>query len=148
MLQSVEQAIDILSRNVDILAKQVARVPTPEQLVRLNSVINNQFTTVNTILTAHQDSINGLDARIALNPIPTFAEAEIPGGAINSSNTTFTLAHTPVTGSVRLFVGATPTAYGTLALQSVHYTIAGTIITFQAGFIPATNSYIRAYYRY
>ena len=148
MLQSVEEAIDILSRNVSILARQVARTITPEQIAQLNNVINAQFSQINTTLTAHQNSIDGLNARIAMNPMPTFVNAEIPSGAINGTNPTFTLANTPISGSVQIFVGATATAYGQLALQSVHYVIAGNQITFQAGFIPAVSSYIRAYYRY
>src|ERR1039458_306555 len=35
---------------------------------------------------------------------PNFADGEVPTGAINGSNQSFTLAHTPTSGSLKLFL--------------------------------------------
>lgn len=52
-----------------------------------------------------------------------FVTAETPSGSINSSNTAFTLANTPVTGTVKLYRNGTRQIVGT------DYTISGTAIT-------------------
>lgn len=53
----------------------------------------------------------------------TFVDEEIPGGTKDGVNTTFTIAHTPMTGSTKLYVRG-------LRLQlGVDYSIAGTNIT-------------------
>lgn len=146
--RSVDQAISLLGRNQELLSKQITQVVNQQQIQKLNVAFNNELANINTKLAAHQASIDQLDARIAMNPIPSFADGEIPSGAINGINPIFVLAHTPVTGSLRIYAGATATAYGNLALQSVHFTVVGPQITFQAGFIPVTGSWLRAYYRY
>ena len=54
-----------------------------------------------------------------------FAESEIPSGTIDGSNTVFTLANTPVTGSLQLYYnGAFQTGGGK------DYTLVGLTITF------------------
>lgn len=146
--QSVNEAIAQLSRNQKALATQLAQVLSEQNVKRLTTVINTEFDTINTALTTQQTAIDQLDARVAQNPIPYFIDGEIPGGPINGTNTTFTLAHTPVTGSLQLFLGATPTSYGSIGLQSVHYIVINNQIIFQAGFEPVIGSWMRAYYRY
>ena len=50
-------------------------------------------------------------------------QGEIPGGAINGSNVTFTLAHPPQTGTLELFLN------GLLANPATDYTLAGSTVT-------------------
>jgi len=59
---------------------------------------------------------------------------EIPSGLINSSNVTYTLANTPVTGTVAVFLNGMYQAPG----AGLDYTISGTTITFVKA--PHTNS--------
>lgn len=59
---------------------------------------------------------------------------EIPSGLINSSNVTYTLANTPVTGTVMVFLNGLLQAPGV----GLDYTISGTTITFVKA--PRTNS--------
>jgi hypothetical protein len=53
-----------------------------------------------------------------------FVTAEVPSGSINSSNTSFTLANTPVTGTVKVYRNGLRQIVGT------DYTISGTTITY------------------
>ena len=39
----------------------------------------------------------------AQGTVPTFVDNETPGGALNATNTAFTLANTPIVGSVTLY---------------------------------------------
>lgn len=59
---------------------------------------------------------------------------EIPSGLINSGNVTYTIANTPVTGTVCVFLNGMYQAPG----AGLDYTIAGTTITFVKA--PRTNS--------
>lgn len=59
---------------------------------------------------------------------------EIPSGLINSSNVTFTIANTPVTGTVAVYLNGLLQAPG----AGLDYTISGTTITFVKA--PRTNS--------
>jgi hypothetical protein len=73
----------------------------------------------------------------------SFADNETPAGALNGSNTTFTLAHTPIAPSLMLFVN------GVLLLQGTDYTSAGAVVTLTL-LAPngANNEWIKAWYRY
>jgi hypothetical protein len=65
---------------------------------------------------------------------------ETPTGTINGTNAVFTLANTPVTGSVEVYVD-------TLRfVQGVHYNVSGTTITFVTNFQPQTGETLRANY--
>ena len=65
--------------------------------------------------------------------------AEVPAGAVNGTNTTFTLADTPnPSNSLQLFVG------GLFQLQGVSYTLVGNIITMTTA--PHTGQQIAAIY--
>lgn len=75
---------------------------------------------------------------------PSFATGEVPSGTINGINDTFTLAHTPVAGSVSLYVGGSRLRSG----SGNDYTISGSTITFESGAIPLTGSNFLADYRY
>lgn len=59
---------------------------------------------------------------------------EIPSGLINSSNVTYTIANTPVAGTVTVYLNGLFQAPGT----GLDYTISGTTITFAKA--PRTNS--------
>jgi hypothetical protein len=73
---------------------------------------------------------------------PNFADAETPSGLINSSNVTYTLAHTPnPAGSLQLYHnGLMNTAGG------ADYTLSGSTITY--GSAPSTGDSLVAFYRY
>lgn len=72
-----------------------------------------------------------------------FADAETPAGIINSSNTTFLLAHAPdPSGSLMLFRNGLRMAAG------VDYTLTSNTITFFVVSTPQTGDQLRASYRY
>lgn len=67
-----------------------------------------------------------------------FVWAETPSGTVNGTNPTFTLANTPTTGTVRIYVdGVRMNAGG-----SNDYTISTATITFNSGAIPQTGDVI------
>jgi hypothetical protein len=74
----------------------------------------------------------------------SFADSETPGGTVNGSNDEFTLANTPVAGSLHLFVNGIRQRPG----SGNDYTISGGTITFESGAIPQTNDVLLADYRY
>ena len=147
-MSSLEQAIALLGENQKLLADQIIRSLTPEELHRLTLVLNQKFDTIENTLASQETSIEALEARVALNPIPNFVNNEIPSGSINGTNTTFTLAHNPAIGSLVLTVGTVSDSYGTIARQSIHYLLSGNVITFQSSYIPQAGSYLLAAYRY
>jgi hypothetical protein len=68
---------------------------------------------------------------------------EIPGGAVNGTNSSFTLTYAPApTISLKLSVD------GIGLKQSTHYTLSGTNVTFVSAFIPISGQAIFASYRY
>jgi hypothetical protein len=72
-----------------------------------------------------------------------FADAEVPGGLINSSNVTFTLAHSPSPAlSLNLFLNGIWQAQG----ASHDYTLTGSTITMTTA--PSTSSMLYASYRF
>jgi hypothetical protein len=72
--------------------------------------------------------------------LANFIANEIPGGYINSSNKNFTLAYTPIVGTVRLYLN------GMLQKPGIgfDYIISGITLTFDKA--PRTNSEIIAHY--
>lgn len=78
----------------------------------------------------------------ASSGVPNFADGEIPGGAVNGSNVTFTLAHTPSPAlSLELFVNGQ-----LLSPVGVDYTLVTATITLNTA--PPTNSVIICWYRF
>ncbi len=72
-----------------------------------------------------------------------FSDGETPAGTINSSNTTFLLAHVPdPVGSLMLFRNGLHMAAG------VDYTLASNTVTFFVASTPQTGDQLRASYRY
>ena len=71
-----------------------------------------------------------------------FVDSEVPGGALNGSNSVFTLANTPnPPSSVALYRN------GLLLKQNLDYTIAANSVTFLAGATPQTGDMLLASYR-
>lgn len=71
-----------------------------------------------------------------------FQDAETPGGAVNGSNASFTLANTPgVPASLKLFKN------GMLQASGIDYTLSGTNVTFTSNSKPKTGDILLAYYR-
>ena len=68
-----------------------------------------------------------------------FINNETPSGTVDGVNTSFTLANTPVTGSVRLFEGGRPLD------TPADYSMSGNVITLT--YAPPSGSYLRADYR-
>jgi hypothetical protein len=73
-----------------------------------------------------------------------FVNRETPTGTVNGSNVTFTLAHTPVSGTERILVNGIEQDAG----AGNDYTLAGGTLTFLTGAIPQTNDKVRATYWY
>lgn len=75
--------------------------------------------------------------------VPSFSDEEIPSGAVDGNNVTFTLAHTPSpAASLELYVN------GAQQWQNAagDYTLSSATITFLSA--PLTGSIILAWYRY
>lgn len=83
------------------------------------------------------------NAGITTINLPNFADGEIPSGAVNGTNVTFTLAHNPNPAlSLQLFVGG----LRQLAGAGNDYTLSGNTITMAVA--PSTGANIVASYRY
>jgi hypothetical protein len=67
---------------------------------------------------------------------------ETPAGTLDGVNAAFALAHTPVSGSLKLYVNGVRQTPGT------HHTVSGSTITFEAGYIPESGDVLNADYRY
>jgi hypothetical protein len=73
---------------------------------------------------------------------PVFADGETPGGVINGSNATFTLANAPnPASSLALFRN------GLLLEQGLDYALSGSSISFQSADIPQPGDIVQASYR-
>jgi uncharacterized coiled-coil protein SlyX len=72
-----------------------------------------------------------------------FVDNETPGGAVNTTNVTFSLASAPnPSSSLRLFRN------GVLAAPGGDYTLSGSAITFATGSTPRAGDSLAAYYRH
>lgn len=77
--------------------------------------------------------------RLADRLLPTaFVFNEVPAGTVNGVNVTFTLAATPLTGTVQLFKD------GLLLKPTTNYSVSGLTITFVVA--PAGGSVLLAHY--
>lgn len=70
----------------------------------------------------------------------TYTANETPSGSVNSSNTSYTLAHTPVSGTVSVYLN------GLYQVPSVDYTISSGTITYSSA--PFTGDSLRVIYQY
>lgn len=71
-----------------------------------------------------------------------FADNEVPSGAVNGSNVTFTLANTPTSGTVKLYLNGIRQKSG----SGNDYTISGVTIT--TAVAPASGDALLADYQY
>ncbi len=96
---------------------------------------NSGGTLGTTAITFQQINPNGLT-------INNFVFNEVPSGTINGTNPTFTLANTPVAGTLTVY------ANGLKQLAGVgnDYTISGNTITFLSGAIPVTGDQLQVDY--
>lgn len=86
----------------------------------------------------HVDGTSGPCASVST----TFIDGEIPGGTVNGSNNSFTLANVPSPStSLTLFRN------GLLLAPGINYTLSANSITFQAGSLPQTGDRLLATYR-
>lgn len=76
------------------------------------------------------------------NPVPNFVTRETPSGAVDGTNTTFTLANTPTAGSEMGFLNGLLQEPG----AGNDYTISGATVTMLTA--PATGDRLRFTYRY
>lgn len=84
------------------------------------------------------DVLSGFIDTSAFLEISNVVTGEIPTGNINGSNVTFTLAYTPVTGTVKVYLD------GQRMALTADYSISGTTITFVEA--PVTGSVLQADY--
>jgi hypothetical protein len=90
----------------------------------------------------HVDGTSG-SCGTATGVYPGFSDSEVPSGAINGSNTGFTLAFTPSpAGSVNLYLN------GLRLDANVDYTLSTNSITFFVASTPQTGDLLLASYRY
>jgi hypothetical protein len=72
---------------------------------------------------------------------PVFADAETPGGIVDGTNNTLTLANTPLGSSLMLFRN------GLFMTPNFDYTLTGSTIQFPSGAIPQAGDTLTAAYR-
>ena len=104
----------------------------PDSYNRWPGHIDENFATIDAAIAALQ----------AAPAVPSFADAEVPSGLVNGSNTAFTLAHAPnPASSLLLFKN------GVLQKKSgADFTLTGAAITFTTA--PQTGDTLEAFYRF
>lgn len=83
-------------------------------------------------------------ANVNLGGSGTPVVSEVPSGTIDGSNPTFTIANTPVAGTLQLYRNGIRQRVG----ASNDYTLSGTTITFNTGAIPGSGDWLLADYSY
>lgn len=88
--------------------------------------------------------IDGIDKQLGGRTLhrgfsPSFQDDETPSGTVNGSNTVFTLTSTPLSGSLKVYVG------GVRLRVTEDYTLSGNTITFVSA--PETGAIILCDYR-
>ncbi len=96
---------------------------------------NSGGTLGTTAITFQQINPNGLT-------INNFVFNEVPSGTINGTNPTFTLANTPASNTLSLYVNGLKQLAGT----GNDFTLSGNTITFLSGAIPTTGDQLQADY--
>ncbi len=101
----------------------------------LNASIANMASSISNLSTQVNSLASGTTNAV-------FQDAETPGGAVNGSNTSFTLANTPgFPASLKIFKN------GLLQASGIDYTLSGTNVTFTSNSTPKTGDILLAYYR-
>lgn len=108
------------------------------------SLAGNVITFLNNNVPKPSDILQAFYRTIGTGQTATFSDAEVPSGAVNGTNASFTLAATPNPPlSLRLFKN------GLLLQQNGDYTLSGATITFTTPIvIPQPGDSIVAYYRH
>jgi hypothetical protein len=115
----------------------ISGIATPAQLPLATSTTFGIVEPDNTTITVSAGVIS-----TAGGVVPNFADSETPGGTINGSNVTFTLAHSPNPAlSLQLNLSGLTQAQGV----GLDYTLSGSTITFATA--PSMGP-LRAWYRY
>jgi len=104
-------------------------------LVAIGKLDNN----LNLINVALDGRLDALEANNAANGV--IVDNETPGGVIAAATLVFSLAFTPLAGSTHL------EAYGLSLVSGVHYSVAGTVLTYVAGYEPIAGETHRISYR-
>lgn len=85
--------------------------------------------------------VGGEPASTTVSVSGTQADNEVPSGAIDDSNVTYTLAHTPIVGSEHVYLGGVH-----LKGSGEDYTISGSTITMNTA--PSSGTILLVTYRY
>ena len=72
--------------------------------------------------------------------ISRFVANETPSGTIDGTNTTFTLAHAPVAGSLQVVLS------GFMLLEGTHFSVSSTTLTYLSSFQPISGEWHRVSY--
>lgn len=94
------------------------------------------------VINYNLDKIDSALTAIGGGAVLSFAENEVPAGTIDGSNPGFTLANTPVAGSLKLYKNG-------LRLQLGNdFSLSGNTITYLSGQVPQVGDTHLADYRY
>jgi hypothetical protein len=113
---------------------------TEDDLIAMQLYLNGMVSRGNLTVAATIDTSSFESGYTNTFSAANFAIGEVPSGAINSSNVTFTLAHVPVANTDALFLNGLRQKKGI----SNDYTISGATITFNTA--PMTGSVLLADY--
>jgi hypothetical protein len=149
VVDDITLEIQTISGVGDAVAIKVAGVDTAQ--LADNAVTEDKIDFFNTPTDGYIPQWNASEGKFEWVDVTTIVDAdsvqdddiitgETPTGDINSTNDTFTLANTPITGTVRVYLNGMRQTEGV----SEDYTISGTTITLDKA--PTTNSTLRVDY--
>lgn len=142
---AVTQIVTRLIANAAVTLAKLGIFSAKGDLVTYDGTNNQRLPVGADTLVLTADSTQTLGIKwAAAGAVITFVTSEVPSGTINGTNPTFTLANTPTSGSLQLYVDGVRMNPG----GSNDYTISGGTITFQTGAIPQTGDVILADYRH
>jgi uncharacterized protein YoxC len=141
-----------LATDLNTINNTVSALTT--QLNNLQSTVNSSGSLASLTTTVNQlsstvaglnNSVSALSATVSTlttSSLAAFSDAETPSGAVNGTNTTFTLANTPATSaSVAIYRN------GVLQSNGTDFTISGRTVTFASVSMPQSGDIIQAFYR-
>lgn len=103
----------------------------------------NGITFTSNAIPRSTDALEAFYRIVGSGTLPAFTDGEVPAGAINGTNATFTLTATPNPAkSVELFKN------GVLQVQGSDYAISGATVTFNGTAIPQSGDALTASYRH
>ena len=136
-------SIQYLISNDDVIGSVVLTSGTPVTLFKSNiikfTVTNYEASTANVTGNVYirSSSASAIAAPVVIN----YASSEVPAGVIDSVNAEFTLANTPSSGSLAIYLNGMRQQAG-----GVDYTLSGAVVTFVTA--PGSGSVLIADYRY